>query len=77
VTRDGDGLTRCKVLVLSAGAITASAVACARPDAALAADEDEVQRVGPWGGMLRAMCVERYARFWRGATCHPSWAEAQ
>ena len=38
MTRDGDRLTRRKVLVLSAGAITATAIACARPDAA-AADE--------------------------------------
>jgi microcin C transport system substrate-binding protein len=40
VTRDGDGLTRRKVLVLSAGAITAGAVAGARPDVAAAADDD-------------------------------------
>jgi microcin C transport system substrate-binding protein len=41
VTRDGDGLTRRKVLVLSAGALTAGAVVCARPDVAAAADDDD------------------------------------
>jgi microcin C transport system substrate-binding protein len=41
VTRDGDGLTRRKVLVLSAGALTAGAVVCAPPDVAAAADDDD------------------------------------
>ena len=50
VTRDGDGLTRRKVLVLSAGAITATAIACARPDAA-AADEDEVHGMSGFGDL--------------------------
>jgi microcin C transport system substrate-binding protein len=50
VTRDGDGLTRRKVLVLSAGAITAGAVACARPDAA-AADDDEVHGLSGFGDL--------------------------
>jgi microcin C transport system substrate-binding protein len=50
VTRDGDGLTRRKVLVLSAGAITATAVACARPDAA-AADDGEVHGMSGFGDL--------------------------
>ncbi len=41
MTRDGDGLTRRKVLVLSAGALTAGAVVGARPDVAAAADDDD------------------------------------
>jgi hypothetical protein len=45
MTRDGDGLTRRKVLVLSAGAITATAFACARPDAACAAEDGEVHGI--------------------------------
>jgi microcin C transport system substrate-binding protein len=51
VTRDGDGLTRRKVLVLSAGAITAGAVACARPDVAAAADDDEVHGLSGFGDL--------------------------
>jgi microcin C transport system substrate-binding protein len=51
VTRDGDGLTRRKVLVLSAGVITAGAVAGARPDVAAAADDDEVHGLSGFGDL--------------------------
>ena len=43
--RGGDGLTRRKVLVLSAGALTATAIAGARPDAAAAADDGDRKSV--------------------------------
>jgi microcin C transport system substrate-binding protein len=49
MTRHGDGLTRRKVLVLSAGALTAGAVAGARPDVAAAADDDEVHGLSGFG----------------------------
>ncbi len=51
--RRGDGLTRRKVLVLSAGAITATAVAGARSDAADAIDaaEGEVHGISGFGDL--------------------------
>jgi len=39
------------VLVLSAGAIPATAAACARPDAAVAADVDEVHGISGFGDL--------------------------
>jgi len=49
--RGGDGLTRRKVLVLSAGALTATAIAGARPDAAAAADDGEVHGISGFGDL--------------------------
>ena len=51
MTRDRDRLTRRKVLVLSAGALTATAVTCARPDTAVAADEGEVHGISGFGDL--------------------------
>ncbi len=51
MTRDGDGLTRRKVLVLSAGALTATAVAGTRRDAASAADDGEIHGISGFGDL--------------------------
>jgi microcin C transport system substrate-binding protein len=51
MTRHGDGLTRRKVLVLSAGALTAGAIAGARPDVAAAADDDEIHGLSGFGDL--------------------------
>jgi microcin C transport system substrate-binding protein len=51
VTRNGDGLTRRKVLVLSAGAITASAVVPTRADAAGDAEDGEVHGISGFGDL--------------------------
>jgi microcin C transport system substrate-binding protein len=51
VRRDGDGLTRRKVLVLSAGAITAGAIARAPAQAAPGAEDGEVHGISGFGDL--------------------------
>ncbi len=51
VKRDGDGLTRRKVLVLSAGAVTASALVGGRAIAAADAEDTEVHGISGFGDL--------------------------